>query len=785
MSLIGAEKTSRFFDLVVGRCVWTTVAAILAAAALAAGLQQLTTVDVGIRNHFNEDDPRLVELEQFEDTYAVSDSVLVVMAPSDGDIFTREALVAVEKLTDALLHTPYATRVSSIANELHTVGDADGLTVEPLVGDAPSLDQAGIGRIRTIALANREIAGRFVSRDGRLAGLIVSLALPDKDRERSKVEVVDRLYSLVGEQRASNPDIEYHIYGELLLDQTIRQALDEDMTVLAPAALAMMLLVAIVLLRSIWAVLGILAMLVAVMTSGFGFAGWAGLKFYGESAAALFVLMAVAVAHSVHLIQGVMEEMRRGMDRKAAVVQSLRINGRPIFLTSVTTAIGFLSLNFSEMPPFRVMGNIVAFGAMCAFVYSVTLLPALLAMMPMRVAAGRGGGTGFLDRLGSFVTSKSTMLLGVFVLLTAASAIGVSRIELNDNNLKLLDESYELRQAADFINERFSGLDTFEYSLSSGREGGVTDIGYLRQVDSFADWLREQPEVSHVTAISDVFKRLNRNLNGDADGTYALPGSSDLAAQYLVLYEFSLPVGFDLNNLIAFDRSSSRMTVTVESMSVREQIDLDNRAWAWLGKNAPEIQARATGVTMVSAHSVMRNIVKMLIGTFIAMTIVSLVLILVFRSISLGMLSLVPNFLPAIMAMGVWGYAVGTVSVAASIVTAIAFGIIVDDTIHLLSNYLRSRNQGKPPAEAIIPAFRRVARPLAITTLIFALGFLVFGLSGLSTNQTLGVLVGITIVIALVADFLLFPPLLVLFDRRAGPARGRRRLGAVRPARRA
>ncbi len=766
MSLAAERAKSRFFNLVVSRCVWAAVAAVAVIAALAGGTQNLITVDVGIRNHFDENDPQLVKLEQFEKTYAVSDSVLVVVAPAGDTMFTREALLAVEQLTEALWWTPYATRVTSITNHSHTEGNEDGLIVEPLVKDATLLGEAKIRKIRAIALSNREIAGRLVSGDGRLAGLVVSLALPDEGREAKKLEVVNALRVLVNEQRVANPNIEYYIYGELLLDQTIRTALDEDMSVLAPIAFLTMMLVAVAVLRSVWGVLGILAMLIAVMASGFGFAGWFGLRFYAESAAALFVLMAIAIAHSVHLIQGMTKGMHRGMERKAAIVHALEVNVRPIFLTSITTAIGFLSLNFSEMPPFRVMGNIVAIGAMCAFVYSVTFLPALLALMPMRTPIKRDEKVEFFDRLGSFVVSNSAMLLGAFAVLSLASAIGVSRIELNDNNLKLLDESYELRRSADFINRNFSGLDTLEYSLGSGREGGVTDINYLRQVDAFAEWLREQPEVFHVTSIADVLRRLNQNLHGDADGAYILPENSDLAAQYLVLYEFSLPVGLDLNNLINFDRSASRMTVVIEFMSVKEQIELDDRASAWLKENTPQIQTRATGVTMVSAHSVMRNIVKMLIGTVIAMSIVSFMLILFFKSIRLGLLSLVPNFLPAIIAMGVWGFAVGTVSIAASIVTAIAFGIIVDDTIHLLSNYLRMRDEGKSPAEAIIPTFKQVGRPLLVTTSIFALGFLVFGASGLSTNQTLGVLVGLMIVIALVADFLLFPALLVVLDRR-------------------
>ncbi len=755
-----------FFDLVVDRYFWTMAASFVVIAVLAAGAQHLVTVKVGIRNHFSENDPLLVQLEQFEETYAVSDSVLVIVAPPDDTVFTREALIAIDQLTEVLWRTPYAVRVDSITNYLHTEGADDSLIVGQLVDDAALLDEAEIDRIREIALTAQETAGRLVSRDGRLAGLIVSLALPDEGREQTRIEVVDDLYGFVNAQRAANPDIEYHLYGELLLNRAVRDALNDDTSILAPIAFAMMVLTAIVLLRSVWSVCGILAMLIAVMASSFGFAGWAGIKFYAESGAALFVLMAVATAHSVHLIQGMMDGMLRGMERTAAIVHSLQINARPIFLTSITTMIGFLSLNFSEMPPFRVMGNIVAFGAMCAFVYSVTLLPALLAVMPVRVKVKPKQGMEFSKTLGNFVVSNSTLLLWTFAILTMVSAIGVSRINLDDNNnAKLLDESYELRRSGDFINENFSGLDTFEFSLSSGVEGGITDIAYLRQVDSFADWLREQPGVSHVTSIADVMKRLNRNLHDDANDSYVLPENSDLAAQYLVLYEFSLPVGRDLNNLINFERSATRMTVVIEGMSVKEQIELDNHASAWLQENAPQIQAGATGVTIVGAYSVMRNIVNMLIGTFIAMSIVSLLLIVAFKSLRFGLLSLVPNFLPAIIAMGAWGYAVGTVSIAASIVTAVAFAIVVDDTIHLLSKYLNSRAEGKSPAEAIVPTFKLVGRPLLSTTLIFALAFFVFGTSGLATNQTLGLLVGMTVTIALVADFLLFPPLLLALDK--------------------
>ena len=759
-----------FFDLVVGRYLWTTAVMFLVIAVLAAGAQQLITVNVSIRNHFNENDPYLVELERFEETYAVSDSVLVIVAPPNDTVFTREAFVAIDQLTEALWRAPNSVRVDSITNYLHTEGTADGLIVAQLVDDAALLDEARIDRIREIALTSQETAGRFVSRDGRLAGLIVSLEIPELDRAQTRIEVVDALYGIVNEQRAANPDIDYHIYGELLLNRAVRDALNEDMSTLAPIAFAMMTLAAILLLRSVWSVLGVFAILIAVVASSFGLAGWFGLRFYAESGAALFILMAIATAHSVHLIQGMTDAMLRGMERTAAITYSLQTNVRPIFLTSITTMIGFLSLNFSEMPPFRVMGNIVAFGAVCAFVYSVTLLPALLVLMPIRVSAKQKNGAQFARLLGHFVISNRTVLLWAFVILSLVGLIGISRIDLDDNNnAKLLDQSYELRRSRDFISQNFSGLDTFEYSLSSGRDGGITEIAYLNQVDSFAQWLREQPEVSHVTSIADIMKRINQNLHSDAIGSYALPTNSDLAAQYLLLYELSLPVGRDLNNLIDFERSATRMTVVIGELSVQRQIELDERASAWLRENAPEMGTGATGVTIVGAYSVMRNIVNMLLGTFIAMSIVSLLLIFAFKSLRFGFLSLIPNFFPAIIAMGIWGYAVGTVTIAASIVTAIAFAIVVDDTIHILSKYLKSRAEGRSPSEAIVPTFKLVGRPLLSTTLIFALAFFVFGASALSTNETLGVLVGMTVTIALVADFLLFPPLLLALDKGKGP----------------
>ncbi len=751
---------------------WLTILLSLAVMlGLASGVRHLVVVDVDVRNHFGADDPYITAFEQLEDTYALSDTALVIVAPQDGGVFTAEGLVAIEELTEQLWRTPYVTRVDSITNYTHSEGFEDELIVEQLVHDAGLLSHDDIERIRRIALGAEEVAGRFVSRDGLVAGLVVSLTLPDerRERQRGKVEVTDFLYDTAASARAKYPEIGYHLTGDVMLNRAMRDALDKELAILSPAALAMMMLVSLIVLRSVWGTVAILLMLVIVVPSAVGFAGWTGMRMFGESGAALFVLMAVTVAHSVHIIEVALAGLRQGMERRQAIRHSLQVNVWPVFLTSLTTAIGFLSLNFSDMPPFQVMGNIVAFGALCAFVYSVTFLPAFLSFVPMRARPARAGESGFFDLLGRFVVAHNKTLLWVSAILIVVLVAGISRIELKENYLELLDDSYEFRRSTDFISENFSGLETFEYSLDSGREGGVTDIEYLSSVDAFAQWYRSQPEVAHVFALPDVMKRLNKNLHGDNPDYYRIPDDSDLAAQYLLLYEFSLPLGRDLNNLIDIGRSATRATVVLKSLSTDEKIALDNRAQDWFRQNAPNLETRATGISVVGTHSTQRNIENMLIGAVVAMAVVSLLLIFLFKSVRLGLISLIPNFVPAAMAVGLWGYLVGEVGVAAAVVTAIAFGIVVDDTVHFMTKYIRARKSGQSPAESVQSTFCLVGKALLTTTVVFALGFMVFGVSGIVSNQALGLLTGITVIIALLLDFVFLPPLLMVLDRTEKP----------------
>ena len=754
----------RYITAVLNHRWMVSVIATVVMLVMTAGARYITTTN-DYRILFDEGNPQLAAFDALENTYAASNRALIAIAPGVGSVFTMEALGAIEELTEAAWGAPYSTRVDSLTNYSHSEAVEDDLVVEPLVDDAQSLSAGDLARIRTIALTAPETAGRLVSTDGRVGGLTINFVLPE-DADAAVAEITDYLNAALEDARGRHPEIDYYLTGDVVMHRAFAEATRDDLQILAPLVFLVIAASAAILLRSFLATLSISILLVFIVNTTMGFAGWLGTVMSPTNAGVPIIVMAVAVADSIHIVTSTLLGMGRGLSRNAAIAASVRTNAYPVFLTTLTTVIGFLSLNASDSPPFRVLGNLVAFGVSCAFVYSMLLLPAVLSILPLRARLLRPEKTHFFERFGALVVAQRKFLLWFVPLLAIGLIMGIPRNQLSDNWPKYFDERYQFRRDTDFVIENLTGLDTLEYSLKAGREGGITDPEYLAAVEKFAEWYRTQPEVTHVQAFPDIMKRLNKNMHGDDPGYYRLPDDPELAAQYLLVYELSLPFGNDLNNRIDIAKSETRMTVTVRDSSSRGLRELDARAQDWLRANLPDRVVPATGLSVVFAHLSLRNIESMLRGTIIAMAIVSFILILVFRSVRHGLISLIPNFIPAAMSFGLWGYLVGNLGLAGSVMTAIAFGIVVDDTIHFLSKYLKGRRQGLDAAGAVRSTFNTVGRALWTTTAVLSAGFLVFATSGFEVSRSLGLMVTITIVFALLADFFLLPTLLMALDRR-------------------
>jgi len=760
-----------WFETVFGKWVvkhrwWVIIATILVVFVASSGMRFLT-VNNDTRVFFSEDNPQLQALEALENTFSKDNSVLFAVASKDGDVFTGKTLAVVEELTEASWQMPYSSRVVSVTNFQHTRTEEDDLIVEDLVQNAKDLSDEDIERIKKIALSEPLLVNNLLSPSGHVTGVVVTILLPGESL-KEVTEVTAFARKLADDIRRKNPDIDIYLTGTVISDNAFGEASEKDMASLLPLMFLTLVFVTGLSLRSFFGTFATLLIILFSMFTGLGMAGWLGIFITAASVNAPTLILTLAVADSVHILTIMFQQMRLGKSKHEAIAESLRINLQAVFLTSITTAIGFLSMNLSDAPPFRDLGNIVAIGVMAAFVFSVLFLPSLMAVLPIRVKPKSGReNRACCGWLANLVTSRRKLVFWGTLVVIVFLTFGISRIELNDNFLEYFDESYDFKTDSDFVIDNLRGWDYIEYSLESGEPGGINNPEYLATVEEFANWYRQQANVVHVNTITDTMKRLNKNMHGDDESWYRIPDKRDLAAQYLLLYEMSLPFGLDLNNRINVDKSSTRMTVTLKSMSTTQMREMDKKARQWLTTHAPKSMfTYGTGTSIVWAHITGRNIKSMLVASFWAILLISGILIFALKNVKLGVLSLIPNLAPATMAFGVWGMFVGQVGLGLSIIVSMTIGIVVDDTVHFLSKYLRARREyDLGPAEAVRYSFNTVGTAMWVTTVVLVAGFLVLTFSGYRMNADMGWMSAITIGMALFMDFLLLPTLLMKVEK--------------------
>ena len=720
------------------------------------------------RVFFSGDNPQLQAFDKLEKTYSKNDNVLFVLSPKNGDVFTNETLKVVELLTEKAWQIPYSTRVDSISNYQHTYAEGDDLIVEDLISDAENLSTADIKKIKNVAINEPLLKQRLVSPSGHVTSVSALISLPNIDQTKEVPEVVSFARDLAEEIRVLAPDLDVRLSGMVPMNNAFAESAQGDMAGLVPISFVVMFVMLLILLKSFSTTFGIILVIFMSILVGMGLGGYVGFPLTGPSVSSMTIILTVAIANSVHVLTTFIHEMRKGTDKNNALIEALRINLQPVFLASATTMVGFLTMNFSEVPPFQHLGNFVAMGVVASFILSVTFLPAMISVLPVRVKVKEDDEDKLMVKLGDFVVKRQKQLIWAVGALILTLIVFIPKNELNDVFVHYFDETIQFRVDSDYIDKNLTGLYIVEYSLESGEQGGISEPGYLNEVERFANWYREQPETRHVNIYTEVIKRLNKNMHGDDKTWMKVPDERNLAAQYLLMYEMSLPYGLDLNNQINIDKSALRMTVSIKTMSSNEIILLEKRAQEWIAKNAKYIKAAdGTGPTVMFAHIGQRNINSMLLGTTLALILISGILMLAFRSVKTGLISMVPNLVPAAMGFGLWGLFVGEVGLALSVVTTMTLGIVVDDTVHFLSKYLRAKREyGYTAENAVRYAFTHVGRALITTSIVLVAGFMVLAQSHFELNSGMGLLTAIVIAFALVADFFFLPPLLMKLEKK-------------------
>ncbi len=757
---------------------WTSVLiCLLTMAVMAMGIKGLSlTNDYHI--YFGESNPQLQEYETLLDTYSKNDNVLIAVGAKEGTVFTRETLSVIEALTRDAWRVPYSRRIDSLTNMQYTFVEGDDLQVRDLVLDAEKMSTEALAEVKDIALKDPLLAGALVSANGRVTGINVILQMPGRDSIGEIPEAVGYIRNLVAGYEEKYPQLEFHLAGQSMLAMAFPETSRADMKSLYPMMLLLILAMLTLLLRSVVASLLTFIVISFSALAGMGFFGWFEPQLAPIATCIPVMILSLAIANCVHITVAFFQNLRSyGGDKRQAMDESLKINVKPILLANVTTAIGFLTLNASDSPPFQLLGNMVAMGVMVSALLALFFYPPLLLTFTryraFAASATDDSSTGswrWIEKLSGYVIGNFRILVISTLIISVITLALSTKNQLNETTLNYFDIRTTFRQDTDWVNENLTGVMYTHFSVGSASADSIVDPEYLVHLDRFTGWLRSQPDVRSVRSFTDIIKRLNQNMHGNDLDFYRIPQDRTQASQYLLLYELSLPFGLDLRSMVNIDKSATKVSANLRKMSAKELLAFENQVNEWMRENLPQYMwTSATSSNIVFAHINKRNVDSLMGGIALGVLIISIILMASLRSITLGIVSFVVNALPFFIAFGIWGAAVGEIGLGVSVVVGMALGIVVDDTVHFLLKYKQSLGDGVDAEGAVSTVFRKVGRAMIITTVCLVCGFMVLSGSYLSLNVEMGIMTALTIGIALAVDLLFLPALLIWLEKRRRP----------------
>jgi len=439
------------------RLRWLIVFLTLGVVGLLASGGQYLSFSNDYRVFFSEENPQLTAFENLQDTYTKNDNILFMIMPKGGEVFTPDVLEAVVELTEDSWQIPYSIRVDSISNYQHTYASGDDLIVADLVEEPRTLTTEQLQSIKNIALNEPLLVNRIISQTAHATGVNVVVELPGNDTNEA-FEVAAFAREIKANIETEFPQVDVYMTGIVLMNNAFPEASQEDMQTLVPLSYLVVIVGAFLFLRSIAGTIGTVLVIVFSTLMAMGSAGWLGIQLTPPAMSAPTMILTLAVADSIHFLVTMLHEMRKGSSKNDAIVESLRINFQPIFLTSITTAVGFLSMNFSDAPPFRDLGNITAMGVMYAFFLSVLLLPAVMAILPVKVKPSKTLSSRLMEQFAEFVIRRRQKLFWGMAGIILLSIAFIPKNELNDIFVNYFDESIEFRTHTDLVAENLTGL---------------------------------------------------------------------------------------------------------------------------------------------------------------------------------------------------------------------------------------------------------------------------------------------------------------------------------------
>ena len=734
---------------------------------LATGLTKLT-FNPDLETYFPEGHPAVIRYNEIDDMFIPTDNLIIAVHSNEGTLFNGDSLKVIEELTKKSWTIPYSVRVDSLTNYSYVKSVNDDLIVEPFIEEAEKKSIEFFEKRENLVAGEDIIYKSLISEDKKTSVVSIIVDPPGPNKEDQNSELINYILGFIEPIKESNENLDIRLLGNPYLDYISPRIVKAEMPVVMPLMLLLIFFIVFLMIRSYVAVLATFVVILMSLIATFGSIGILGSPLNQMVTTIPILIITLALADCIHLFSIYFQNRVKGLSSKESMEKSLEMNIQPLFLTTISTCIGFLCLNFIEVAPLRDFGNAVAIGIGFAFIFTIFFIAPIVSFFEVKTASKVTKQTRFSTSVGSFILKNGNKLIFSITSISFLILLCIPMNELDENPTQMYAEGFtSFSSDTLWLDEKLSVTFPVNF-LATNKEGQVSDPDFLKILDKFSVWLEEREQVNHVTSLANNMKNLNKSMHGDDPEWKKIPENADLSAQYLFFYEMSLPMGLDLNSSISQDRKSTKISATLKDMSANEFKEFNNEVLGYLQQNNLEnMISEPSSFRVIFTYMVEAIVNSLLYGLFIGILLITLIIGLFFRSYLLPALSIFPNILPIGMGFGLWGLFVGDVGFMVAVGMGSTLGVIVDFTVHFLSKYELARKEFKKSVEeSVIYSFETVGFALIIMTVVLALGFSVLNLVTFIPIQDFAKFSVICFIGGLIINFLFLPNLLIKFDKR-------------------
>ena len=734
---------------------------------LATGLTKLT-FNPDLETYFPEGHPAVIRYNEIDDMFIPTDNLIIAVHSNEGTLFNGDSLKVIEELTKKSWTIPYSVRVDSLTNYSYVKSVNDDLIVEPFIEEAEKKSIEFFEKRENLVAGEDIIYKSLISEDKKTSVVSIIVDPPGPNKEDQNTELINYILGFIEPIKESNENLDIRLLGNPYLDYISPRIVKAEMPVVMPLMLLLIFFIVFLMIRSYVAVLATFVVILMSLIATFGSIGILGSPLNQMVTTIPILIITLALADCIHLFSIYFQNRVKGISSKESMEKSLEMNIQPLFLTTISTCIGFLCLNFIEVAPLRDFGNAVAIGIGFAFIFTIFFIAPIVSFFEVKTASKVTKQTRFSTSVGSFILKNGNKLIFSITSISFLILLCIPMNELDENPTQMYAEGFtSFSSDTLWLDEKLSVTFPVNF-LATNEEGQVSDPDFLKILDKFSVWLEEREQVNHVTSLANNMKNLNKSMHGDDPEWKKIPENADLSAQYLFFYEMSLPMGLDLNSSISQDRKSTKISATLKDMSANEFKEFNNEVLGYLQQNNLEnMISEPSSFRVIFTYMVEAIVNSLLYGLFIGILLITLIIGLFFRSYLLPALSIFPNILPIGMGFGLWGLFVGDVGFMVAVGMGSTLGVIVDFTVHFLSKYELARKEFKKSVEeSVIYSFETVGFALIIMTVVLALGFSVLNLVTFIPIQDFAKFSVICFIGGLIINFLFLPNLLIKFDKR-------------------